>query len=300
MGADLQVDQLGIPAGAAHPAGEPLGYVVSVRGSQASVGLPPVSDASDDSRATVGKFLGISTGKSLLIGVITDVAIEPFATEHGYQTTARIDLVGEIKESGTALARFQRGVTDYPVIGDAVDADRQPASCGSSSTFAPARTRSTSATCSRTARSAAYINVDDMLRKHFAVLGTTGVGKSSGVALILQQVLRGAAGPAHLPDRSAQRIRPLLRRPAQVLNPRNLKLPFWLFNFEEIVDVFFGGRPGSEEEVEILSEVIPLAKASYLQHRSPTDRQAAQDAIPDDAATRSTRRCPIGWPTSSP
>ena len=74
MGADLQFDQLGIPAGAAHRAGEPLGYVVSVRGSQASVGLPPVSDASDDSRATVGKFLGVSTGKSLLIGVITDVS----------------------------------------------------------------------------------------------------------------------------------------------------------------------------------------------------------------------------------
>ena len=28
-----------------------------------------------------------------------------------------------------------------------------------------------------------------MLSKHFAVLGTTGVGKSSGVALILQQIL---------------------------------------------------------------------------------------------------------------
>ena len=30
-----------------------------------------------------------------------------------------------------------------------------------------------------------------------------------------------------------------------------LKPPFWLFNFEEIVDVFFRGRPGVEEEVAI-------------------------------------------------
>jgi hypothetical protein len=29
----------------------------------------------------------------------------------------------------------------------------------------------------------------------------------------------------------------------------------------------FGGRPGSEDEVDILSEVIPLAKTSYLLHR---------------------------------
>jgi hypothetical protein len=44
-------------------------------------------------------------------------------------------------------------------------------------------------------------------------------------------------------------------------------LPFWLFNFEEMVDVFFGGRPGLEDEVDILAEVIPLAKTSYLRHR---------------------------------
>ena len=35
----------------------------------------------------------------------------------------------------------------------------------------------------------AYINVDDMVRKHFAVFGTTGVGKSSGVALLVRQIL---------------------------------------------------------------------------------------------------------------
>jgi DNA helicase HerA-like ATPase len=50
-------------------------------------------------------------------------------------------------------------------------------------------------------------------------------------------------------------------------------LPFWLFNFEEIVDVFFGGRPGVDEEVQILSEVIPLAKVAYQQLRAGDDRQ---------------------------
>ena len=59
---------------------------------------------------------------------------------------------------------------------------------------------------------------------------------------------------------------------AQVLNPRNLRLPFWLFNFEETVDAFFGGRPGVDEEVEILSEVIPLAKSAYLQYRVGAER----------------------------
>ena len=59
---------------------------------------------------------------------------------------------------------------------------------------------------------------------------------------------------------------------AQVLSPRNLKLPFWMFNFEEIVDVFFGGRPGLQEEADILAEVIPSAKAAYAQQRGTGDR----------------------------
>ena len=129
-----------------------------------------------------------------------------------------------------------------------------------------------------------HIDIDNLVSRHFAILGATGVGKSSGVAIILQQDPRYAAEPAHLPGRSAQRIRPLLRRQGQVLNPRNLRLPFWLFNFEETIDAFFGGRPGVDEEVEILSEVIPLAKAAYLQYRNGNDRSTlAKKRDPRDA-----------------
>jgi hypothetical protein len=57
-------------------AGQPIGEVISVRGSRASVGLltPPAQDRSTV-RATVGKFLGVCAGETLLIGVITNVLI---------------------------------------------------------------------------------------------------------------------------------------------------------------------------------------------------------------------------------
>ena len=55
---------------------------------------------------------------------------------------------------------------------------------------------------------------------------------------------------------------------ANVIHPQNLKLPFWLFNFEEFIDVVFGGRPAVEEELEILSEHIPIAKGMYLAQRA--------------------------------
>src|SRR5262245_51050416 len=50
-------------------------------------------------RATVGKFLGICTGESLLVGVITNVVIDApaLAKNHGWHSTADVDLVGEIR-----------------------------------------------------------------------------------------------------------------------------------------------------------------------------------------------------------
>ena len=67
---------------------------------------------------------------------------------------------------------------------------------------------------------------------------------------------------------------------ALVLNPRNLKLPFWLFNFEETIDVFFAGRPGVDEEVSVLAELIPQAKSNYTQNYRTGDRPMLKRADP--------------------
>ena len=118
----------------------------------------------------------------------------------------------------------------------------------------------------------AQIDIEQLVSKHFAVLGTTGVGKSNGVAILLSQILD------ERPDLRIFLIDPhneygrCFGEKAQVLTPRNLRLPFWLFNFEETVDAFFGARPGIDEEVEILSEAIPEAKAAYVQLKGSNDR----------------------------
>jgi DNA helicase HerA-like ATPase len=245
-------------------AATPLGRVLSVRGSQASVGL--LRNDAIDLRATVGRFLGIRTATVYLIGVITEVSIEvpPGVREQGFVASAHLDLMGEIKNDPGGTARFRRGVTEYPAIGDPATliegADlRTIFDISSSDTIEiGCLQQDTTVTAS--------IRVNDMLTKHFAVLGSTGVGKSSGVALILQQIL--AKRPdlrIFLLDAHNEYAR-CFGDCAQTLNPRNLKLPFWLFNFEEIVDVFFGARPGVDEEVAILSELIPVARTNYLQY----------------------------------
>ena len=94
----------------------------------------------------------------------------------------------------------------------------------------------------------AYVDIEEMLSKHFAVLGSTGVGKSTGVSLLLNEILKSRPNlRIFLLDVHNEYGRCFGDR-SLVLNPRNLKLPFWLFNFEEIVDVLFAGRPGVPDE----------------------------------------------------
>ena len=96
-----------------------VGHVISVRGSQASVGLAAESqDTSEEARATVGKFLGVRCGKSLVVGLIANVS-SGLRTRRGL-ARARLDLIGEIRDCGTPSAKFERGVSTYPAVGDRV------------------------------------------------------------------------------------------------------------------------------------------------------------------------------------
>src|SRR5438094_6464897 len=118
----LTGDQLCAQDHQSNTATRPLGRILSVNGSQAGIGLLAPVPNLDDVRATVGKFVGIRCGQTRLVGVITDVSIQKLAIarEQGYAASAQVDLMGEIKTSATRTARFQRGVTDYPAIGDPV------------------------------------------------------------------------------------------------------------------------------------------------------------------------------------
>ncbi|HWK94536.1 MAG TPA: DUF87 domain-containing protein [Pseudolabrys sp.] len=245
---------------------QPLGRVIAVNGSQASVDLTGRPLGAET--PTVGKFMALTTAKALIVALITDVREEPVAGASGsaaYRKIAHLDLIGEIKTID-GVQRFQRGVAEYPNIGD------QAAMLGERELRfvygAPDGNHANIGDLQQNARIGVHIDIDNLVSRHFAILGTTGVGKSSGVAIILQKILETRPNlRIFLVDPHNEYGR-CFGDKANVLNPRNLRLPFWLFNFEETVDAFFGGRPGVEEEIEILAEVIPLAKSAYLQLRN--------------------------------
>ncbi len=278
-------------ASPASPSVELVGRVISVRGSQASVGLPSAAaHAPEEARATVGKFLGLRAGKSLLIGLIADVSLRTEPLLRNQDQVAQVDLIGEIHDNDTASAYFQRGVSRYPAIGDAAQI------IGSRELrliFQNPGSRTIEVgQLQQDGTIPARLDVDEMLSKHFAVLGTTGVGKSSAVTLLLHQILGARPDLRVLLLDVHNEYSRCFGAKAQVLNPSNVKLPFWLYNFDEIVDVFFGGRPGLEEEVDILSEVIPQAKAAYAQQTSAAGRLTLKS---DAAAARYTLDVPVPY-----
>ncbi|MCW5695271.1 MAG: DUF87 domain-containing protein [Bauldia sp.] len=244
---------------AADPA--PRGRIVSVSGSSAVMSLADDrATVAGEAPLTVGKLVAIATSSSIVVGAIT--AVSDGSRGHA---GADIDLLGEIALADTGKHFFQRGISGYPVIGDAValmttDQLRLIYDLSGQHTIEIGR-------LSQDGAIPAYIDVDEMVNKHFAILGTTGVGKSSGVAVILREILRARPQQRVFLVDPHNEYGQCFGPAAQVLSPTTLRLPFWLFNFEEIVDAIFRARPGVDEEVGILSEAIPEAKNRFASER---------------------------------
>ena len=250
------------------PARAVIGHVISISGAYAQLALTATQTTNEDDNATVGKFAGIiANGRSVIIGLISEVR-EEFnqAAPNQRRSIARLELIGEIKIPAGGQPRFQRGINSYPKIDDSALLMNEPELrliYGGA-----ASDRAHIGDLQQNKNIGVHINIDDLVSRHFAVLGTTGVGKSSGVAVILQRILTVRPNLRIFLIDPHNEYTPCFGDKAQVFSPANLRLPFWLFNFEETVEAFLGGRGGTDEEVEILSEVIPLAKAAYLQYRN--------------------------------
>uniref|UniRef100_UPI0025D3A7C3 helicase HerA domain-containing protein n=1 Tax=uncultured Hyphomicrobium sp. TaxID=194373 RepID=UPI0025D3A7C3 len=124
----------------------------------------------------------------------------------------------------------------------------------------------------------AMIRIDELLGKHFAILGTTGTGKSCTTALILRAILEKSPN-AHivLLDPHNEYATAFGER-AEVISPRTLQLPLWLLNFEEAVEVLVGDTE-RKGEIEILQDLIPLAKARYSAGRAQDPQKIRRSSL---------------------
>lgn len=244
-----------------------IGAVLSSRGSNIVIGLPAPWPEHDE-RATVGKFISIALRKVELIGMITEISTKiagDYDNAH-YKAVAKVSLKGEIVIDRLGERQFKRGVSEYPAIGDTaflVSAEQlRIIYCADKSQNINIGKLNHDQSID------AIVNVDSLLSKHFAILGSTGVGKSSGVAVLLSEILRARSDVRIFLLDAHNEYAECFGEHSYIIDRNNFKLPFWMFNFEELVDVIFGGRPAIVEEVEILAELIPIAKTTYLNYKS--------------------------------
>ena len=264
------------------PSDKSIGRIVSVTGSKAIVMLDSPKEGDrvhPNDRPDMGTLLGIDTANTVVLAIISALSVPVPAQREGDTEIwiAELGLVGELwRDEGGHASLFARGVTVYPALGDPVrvafKSELQAAFCGDPS-------RSVRIGCIRQDSSIpAMVRVDELLGKHLAILGTTGTGKSCTTALILRAILeKNPAAHIVLLDPHNE-YATAFSEFAEVISPRNMQLPFWLLNFEEIVEVLIAD--GSRKaEIEILQELIPIAKARYSAGRARDQQNSRRGMI---------------------
>ncbi len=173
---------------------------------------------------------------------------------------AYVDFLGEgSDDSAGRLSNFRRGVTRYPVPGAAVlpvtTEDLRAVFAASNEPNIEIGT----VYPTDDIRGALY--VDPMLSKHFAVLGSTGTGKSTSVALILHRISElSPEGHILMIDPHGE-YSAAFKNCGELFNVDNLQLPYWLMNFDEHCEVLLTTHgPDRQRDADILAKCLLAAR----------------------------------------
>lgn len=260
---NVAADGAGLPDNARLPIGVVL--EVSGSGSQIAFDLQRINECMADPDPSValagqvGSQIKIRVGEAWLLASVRDQRKDR-RSEGGI--IAHIDFLGEGgEEKLTGRFRgFRRGVTRYPVPGALCypattrDLEQIYASDGRAS-ITVGKVFPT-----RDIRAGLYI--DAMLGKHFALLGSTGTGKSTTAALILHRICEAAPKGHILMIDPHGEYSAAFRQTGQILDVSNLQMPYWLMNYEEHCEVLLTGS-GNERQVDadILAKCLLAARS---------------------------------------
>ena len=265
------LDDVGSYSG--EPRGEPgpvtkldahvIGEVLEIAGSGSKIRLNAAAleallahkDPSISMSGQVGSQVKMVVGNNWLIA-----NVRTLKGEKDGELTANVDFLGEGgKDSTGRLSSFRRGVTRYPIPGGdvlAVATDDLRAIFAASGephievgTVYP----------TDDIRGALY--VDPMLSKHFAILGSTGTGKSTSVALILHRISQlSPEGHIVMIDPHGE-YSAAFKNCGEIFNVDNLQLPYWLMNFEEHCEVLLTTQDADRQrDADILAKCLLAAR----------------------------------------
>jgi DNA helicase HerA-like ATPase len=246
------------------PGGRSLGHVIACDGANATISARIPDDAGESASLwSVGRLVTIAVGGNRVVALTRSMQVtSPFwadRAENAFQV--QLELVGEVRRLPDGTEKFSSGISTYPYLGAQAHQIR-------SSDLIRIYDHGKRETCiigrlSQDESIDAAIHMPSMLSKHFAIVGSTGSGKSTAVSLLLREAV--ASDP---------KLRVLILDPhnefaaafpdtAVVIETGNLDLPFWLFRLEEFAEVLFRGRPAVPDELDALRDLIPEAKKSF-------------------------------------
>jgi hypothetical protein len=240
-----------------------IGDVVEIAGSGSQIrmdaaaiaGLQSHADPSVAMSGQVGSQVKMVVGDAWLIANVRTLR----ANEAG-ELVAHVDFLGEGKRDAAGkLSSFRRGVTRYPIPGAQVmpvTTDDLRAVFAASD---EAHIEIGTVYPTDDIRGALY--VDPMLGKHFAVLGSTGTGKSTSVALILHRISElSPEGHILMIDPHGE-YSAAFKNCGELFNVDNLQLPYWLMNFEEHCEVILTTHGAERQrDADILAKCLLAAR----------------------------------------
>ena len=242
-----------------------VGRILSVGSSSAMVSINKTIISKNQLHlAQLGTVLCIVTHNSVVVSMVSSLKIGGTDDEGMHDgCIAQLDIMGEITTNETTReTRFYRGVRSFPVLNQPVlTMSKQDLelifSTGNSPSIQVGRLQQDNNIVAR-------VRTNDLLSKHFAIIGSTGSGKSCTVALILQAILnenRDAHVVLFDPHNEYSKS---FGDMAHVIGQNQLDLPIWLFDFEETAELLTSDiKDQKREETEVLSEVILKAKQLY-------------------------------------
>jgi len=241
-----------------------LGRVVEITGAGAQISLDGHMMAQVRSEGTlgappgsIGSHVKIRVGDRWVLGQIRNLKR---AEADGDLVLGMIDFIGEGADANDRLSEFRRGVTLLPMPGAALHAVAEDELLA---IFAPDdRPHIHVGTVHPSGRIPASLGTDALLGRHFAVLGSTGTGKSSATALILHRICAQAPlGHVLMIDPHGEYAASFGDKAAS-LNVGNLALPYWLMNLEEHAEILLTSSGGERQlDRDVLAKCLLAARA---------------------------------------
>jgi len=262
----LQVGGVQVDHGAFDNSMEPIGVVQEIGGSTSVVALDTqrMAECADDLdpaialSGMVGSQIKIRVGRGWLLA---SVRTQRQDARLGGGIQAQIDFLGEGDEEKLTgrIHGFRRGVTSFPSPGSLV----YPATTNDLRQIYTSDNRSMIqiGTVFPTRDIRSGVSIDDLLGKHFALLGSTGTGKSTATALLLHRICESAPqGHIVMIDPHGE-YAAAFRSTGVIFDASNLAMPYWLMNFDEHCEVLLTSAGDQRQlDAEILAKCLLQAR----------------------------------------